>query len=334
MSHKLKVGVALGSGSARGLSHIGILKALEEFNLKPDIICGCSIGAIVGAAYAADNLERFEKWVLGLNRMDLLKFFEVNLSMNGLIDKTKVEQDFNDYVCARRQSIEGLPRKFATVATDIETGREVWFDKGPVMSAVFSSMALPGLFPPYYNEGQWLVDGGLVNPVPAALCRALGAEVIIAVNLNSVSGRQRFAKQIDLDEKTDVVATHPAQNTKKSGSQMALELLGGNRSQLVSNVASSFKSYSNFINSLKQGNPQPPGLIDIFARSINIMQERVTNSRLTNDAPDLILTPPVGDIGLIEFYRAQEAIQAGYQCAQQARTELKALATMVNQQEI
>ncbi|WP_020394836.1 patatin-like phospholipase family protein [Thiolinea disciformis] len=330
MDKKLKVGVALGSGSARGLSHIGVLKALEELQLQPDIVCGCSSGAIVGAAYVANNLDRFETWVLSLQRRDLLRFFEINLSMNGVMDKTKIEQDFNDYVCARRQSIEGLSRKFATVATDLESGQEIWLETGLVMDAVFSSIALPGLFAPYYYQNKWLVDGGLLNPVPASLCRALGADVIIAVNLNELAERRGFREKEKPESESLALPALPAP-TKKSSTQAALEELLGSRSQLVSNVSNSIKSYSSFINSLKNGDPQPPGLIDIFARSINIMQKQIATTRLQFDAPDVILSPKVNDISLLEFHRARDAIDEGYACVQRVRPELEALVEKVYQ---
>ncbi len=185
-SHGLpKIGLALGSGASRGWSHIGILKALLKEGIEPDIVCGTSVGAMIGASYLAGNLEKLEDWVLGSTRTDVLKFFNIRFSQAGLVDADRFNRFLYNYVAAAEINIEDLPKRYAAIATDLDNGREVWFREGALAQAVRASMALPGLYPSVNVEERWLVDGGLVNPVPVTTCRALGADIVIAVNLNS-----------------------------------------------------------------------------------------------------------------------------------------------------
>ncbi|MET0091488.1 MAG: patatin-like phospholipase family protein, partial [Candidatus Thiodiazotropha sp.] len=180
---RLKVGLALGSGAARGWSHIGIIKGLAEMGIVPEIVCGSSIGALVGAAYAADRMEAFEFWVRSLTWREIIRFLDPSLTGGGLIQGEKLTEFLNDFE-EEGLSFDQLEHQLGIVATELESGREIWFRSGPVMEAVRASISLPGLFTPIRHEGRWLVDGGLANPVPVSLCRAMGADIVIAVNLN------------------------------------------------------------------------------------------------------------------------------------------------------
>ncbi|HCF04909.1 MAG TPA: patatin, partial [Desulfomicrobiaceae bacterium] len=177
--------VALGGGAARGWVHIGVLQALAEAGLAPQVVCGTSIGAVVGAAYASGNLERLTAWVTSLTKLEVARFFELDFSLRGVVDTDRLRRFLAQHVAPEDLDIADLPVRFATVATDMENGREIWLKKGGVLDAVWASIALPGLFPAIRHRGRWLVDGGLVNPVPVSVCRALGAEVVLAVNLNA-----------------------------------------------------------------------------------------------------------------------------------------------------
>jgi NTE family protein len=179
----------LGSGSARGWSHIGVIHALERAGVRPDIVCGTSIGAVVGAAYAAGALDRLEQWALGLRKRDVASLMDVGPG-GGLLRGKKLLALFRDGIEDRPLSDLEIP--FATVATSLQTGAEVWLRDGSTIDAVWASIALPGLLPPVEREGSLLVDGGLVNPVPVSLARAMGADVLIAVDLGAdISGRLR-----------------------------------------------------------------------------------------------------------------------------------------------
>jgi len=177
-----RVGLALGSGSARGWAHIGVIRALEQAGIRPDVVCGTSIGALVGAAYAAGELDRFEQWVLGLEIRDVVALMDVSLR-SGLFKGQRLMDFFRRHFADRQ--VEELTMPFAAVATALQTGVEIWLRRGSTLDAVRASIALPGLFAPVLRDGMVLVDGGLVNPVPVSLARAMGADVVIAVDLGS-----------------------------------------------------------------------------------------------------------------------------------------------------
>jgi NTE family protein len=178
----LRIGIALGSGAARGWAHIGVMRALEDAGIKPHIVCGTSIGAMIGALYADNRLDEIESWVNTLTWKKVMGFFDIGFG-GGLLKGARViaflHAHFGD------KQIGDLARPFAAVATHLKTGKEVWLRDGRVTHAVRASIALPGLFTPWFENGQYLVDGALVNPVPVSLCRAMGAEFVIAVDLSS-----------------------------------------------------------------------------------------------------------------------------------------------------
>ena len=176
------IGVALGAGAARGWSHIGVLQALDAAGIRPDVVCGTSIGALVGAVYADDRLEQLERWVTDLTWLKVMGFFDVSLS-GGLLKGARLFAHLRDNFLLK--TIDQLRRPYAAVATDLYSGAEVWLREGNVADAVRASIAMPGLLEPWRANGRVLVDGGLVNPVPVSLCRALGAEFVIAVDLSS-----------------------------------------------------------------------------------------------------------------------------------------------------
>ncbi len=286
----LKIGLALGSGSARGWAHIGVIRALEEEGIKPDIVTGCSIGSLVGAAYVGGHLDTLETWVRKLSFWDVVRLLDVRL-LGGLIEGESLMSSFEDKI--KDINIEELPTPFATVATDLGSGREVWLQTGHLPDAVRASIALPGLFSPFKSEGRWLVDGGLTNPVPVSLCRAMGADLIIAVNLNSdLIGRHLKPKQ----RKKEV---------KPEERDLFNQLLKKLNSGLFEKRFSNWPREKNQLTAI-------PGMFEVMASAINIMQDRVTKSRMAGDPPDLLLSPRLGKLGLLEFDRAEEAIAEGH----------------------
>ncbi len=191
------VGLALGSGSARGWAHIGVIRALEDSGIRPDVVCGTSIGAVVGAAYVAGELDNLEKWALALRRRDVAALMDVGPGL-GLLRGQRLLRFFHDHVGDR--TLADLDTPFAAVATSLRTGAEIWLKDGLVLDAVWPSMALPGLLPPVDREGELLVDGGLVNPVPVSLARAMGADFVIAVDLNSDIAGRLHSQETRLEE--------------------------------------------------------------------------------------------------------------------------------------
>jgi NTE family protein len=301
----LKVGIALGSGAARGWAHIGVLRELAKTGIEPDIICGTSIGAFVGAAYASGHLEDLQDWVCKLTRRTIIKYMDLQVFAGGFI--TGVSQKKAIRNALGDPNMEDLGKQFATVATNLKTGTEVWLQQGNLLDAVHASLALPGLFSPVRLKDQWLVDGGLVNPVPVSLCRALGAEVVIAVNLNSdIVGRHLRRHETFTTEES---------RENEDDSDGGLNITGF-LEQMKKNL---FSDEESFINRLWTKQQEAPGVFDVLVSSINVMQDRITRSRLAGDPPDLLLAPKLSNLGLLEFDRADEAIKEGRDCVQRMK---------------
>ena len=302
------IGIALGSGSARGWSHIGVLRALEDMGIRPTIVSGCSIGALVGSAYATGQLAQMERWASGLDWKDILAYLDISLLDGGFMRGEKLMQYAEKFIGGFQ--IEALPLKFSAVATDLESGREVWLREGDLLQAVRASMSLPGLFSPQQRDGHWLVDGGLVDPVPVSLCRAMGADVVIAVNLNG-----------------DIVGKHLRRKQKAPLRSISSEApQGGLWSKLSGQISNSLQEQKNaLLSQLLGDNRQSPGLFDVMAGSINIMQDRITRSRMAGDPPDVLLTPHLADLGLMEFDQAEVAIREGRDSVERMSSALREL---------
>jgi NTE family protein len=278
--HKLRVGLALGSGSARGWAHIGVIRALQEAGIHPDIVCGTSIGALVGAAYAAGELDGFEQWVRRLAMKDVVAFMDVNLR-GGLFKGRRLMGFFQQRFADR--PIEKLALPFAAVATALHSGAEVWLRSGSTLDAVRASIALPGLFTPVMHEGAVLVDGGLVNPVPVSLARAMGADVVIAVDLG-----------------TDVVGRYLRRNQPERLARVVNDWIA--KLQDNFGIAAPLRSLDE---------PAMPTLPEVLASSISIMQVRIARSRMAGDPPDLVVAPRLAHLHLLDFHCAEEAIEEG-----------------------
>ena len=307
---QIKVGLALGSGAARGWSHIGIIKGLSDMGIAPEIVCGSSMGALVGAAYAADKLDQLEAWTRSLTWKEIIRFLDPSLIGGGLIQGEKLADFVNGYV--EDLTFEQLQRRLGIVATELESGREIWFRSGPVMEAVRASISLPGLFTPMLHDGRWLVDGGLANPVPVSLCRAMGADLVIAVNLNG-----------------DILGKHLRRSNGRSDEQdqepeQAKDADLWNRITLqMKNTLSVGKK--DLMSRLFGVERDVPGLYEVLASSINIMQDRVTRSRMAGDPPDVVLTPRMSQLGLMEFDKAEMGIDEGLREVERMRPALERL---------
>jgi NTE family protein len=287
---KPRIGLALGSGSARGWAHIGVIQALEEAGIEPEIVCGSSLGALVGAAFVTGSLEDLETWARRINWIEMMRLLDVRLAAGGLIEGRRLMSFFRDLFGDR--AIEDLDRPFATVATDLASGREIWLRSGSVIDAVHASVALPGIIAPVETEHGRLLDGGLVNPVPVTLCRALGAEVIIAVNLNGDLVGRRQARRRSRRKRLPI----PAELLERVAKEIPGGLIGG-AGQLA-------------VQLLGEG-PERPGYFDVVMGAIAIMQDQITRSRMAGNPPDVLLEPRLREIALLEFNRADEAIAEG-----------------------
>jgi NTE family protein len=276
---RARVGLALGSGSARGMAHIGVIRALEEAGIRPDLVCGTSVGAMVGAAYAAGELDAFEEWVVALRIREMVGLMDVNLR-SGLIKGERLMEFFGRTFVDR--PIGELAVPFAAVATSLHSGQEVWLREGSTVDAVRASIALPGLLAPALRDGSLLVDGGLVDPVPVSLARAMGADVVIAVDLGS-----------------DIIGRHLLSDIPP---ERPVSMMGGWIRKLQDDFG---------VPPPLPGEPTLPSLLDVLASSLNIMQVRIARSRMAGDPPDVVVAPRLAHLGLLDFHRAAEAIEEG-----------------------
>lgn len=296
---KPKIGIALGGGAARGWSHIGVLQALTEAGLEPDIIVGTSIGSVVGGCYVADRLEELEAFACTLTRRRVFGFLDFNFAGSGLISGQKLSDALNKHL--QTIEIEKMAKQFVAVATELKTGHEIWLSKGPLVPAMHASYALPGIFRPVKINNRWLIDGALVNPIPVSVCRALGARIVIAVNLNwdffgkgSVVPNQDAFGEVDVPEEDNVP---PEGNGQAAQNLLRRQFFG-------------------------QGGGAP-GISSVMMDAFNIIQDRIARSRLAGDPPDVMIMPNLGTMGMFDFHLAESAITSGREATQKALSDIQ-----------
>ena len=311
------VGIALGSGAARGWAHVGVLLALEEIGVRPAVTCGSSMGALVGAAHVTGRLAALAAWAAHLRRRTFFRYVDFRVPGGGLVQGGRLMEALAEFI--PDVTIESLPRPFAAVATDLGTGSEVWLREGSLQDAVRASIAIPGLFTPTPAEGRWLVDGGLVNPVPISLCRALGARVVIGVNpfgdrlarLNQLAGSNGWPVQAPLAANGGA-ARRPLASAAPAAGKQADPQNGHAKTPNTKDADPQHRSRRAGV----LGNGKGPGMVDVLAGALNIMQDRITRSRMAGDPPDVLIAPRLSHLSLLEFDRAEEAIAEGRACVQ------------------
>lgn len=322
--NKPKIGLVLGSGSARGMSHIGVIQQLLSLGITPDIVCGTSAGALIGAAYVTGHLQNFSDWALQLKPSDIMHYMNIRFaSSGGLSEGSRLintfRQQYGDV------TTEQLRTPYAAVATDMITGQEVWLKEGNLWDNVRASIALPGLISPVQLEHRWLVDGGLVNPVPVSLCRAMGADIIIAVNLNGDIVGRHFSE--DSSQPTDSFAARGSGTASTNSAKTVAGQHNGQEDNLIDNLIDKlsnnlWEKTAPLLNEWFGSKDETPSLANVLASTINIMQDRITRSRLAGEPADILLTPHLSHIGLMEFNRAEEAIEEGRHCVERMLPQL------------
>ncbi|WP_374244427.1 patatin-like phospholipase RssA [Zoogloea sp.] len=289
MKRTPRIGIALGSGSARGWAHIGVLRALAREGIEPQIVAGCSIGAFVGAVAAAGDLEKLGSWVETLGWQDVVGLMDMGLR-GGLIKGDRLiaffERNFVD------RDFVALSHSFGCVATDLQSGHEVWLREGSVSAAVRASIALPGLLTPSWHDGRLLVDGGLVNPVPVSLARAMGADIVIAVDLNS-----------------DVVGA--AWRNRGEPEPAAESASNGWSKRLLSRFGRSRPPADEDGEGADDTPEGIPSMLTVMQSSIAIMSVRIARSRLAGEPADVLIAPRLAQLGLMDYHRGSEAIAEG-----------------------
>lgn len=302
-----RIGLALGSGSARGWAHIGIIRALAERGVEPRVVAGTSVGALVGAAYASGQLGALESWVRELTRVDVWRLLDTGFRSGGVMQGSRLMRAIRDHLDDR--TIENLPIPYAAVAAELNSGQEVWLREGSMLDAVRASSGMPGLVAPVWHEGRWLIDGGVVNPVPVSVCRALGARYVIAVNLNS-----HLRKHLELRRRPNDAASEEdaaQEDSDEPEDWTSLERWAG----LLDGLIESFRT----------SRREEPGIFDAIATSFSIMQDRITRSRMVGDPPDVVLAPDLGHFQLLDLHRGEEAIAIGREAVEKADAEIQEL---------
>lgn len=311
-----RIGLVLGSGSARGLAHLGVVRALDEAGLRCHCIVGSSMGALVGAICAAGQQDHLAATFQAFDWRRTLSFFDVVLPRSGLLDGARVSELVREHVGSVR--IEDLPVRFAAVATDLMTGQEVALQSGDLIEAVRASISVPGIFTPVRRNGSILVDGGLVNPVPVSVARAMGADVVIAVDLNhQIVAGKNFRPLIDHTPVTLPDAAPWLASYRRAMHELRERLQASEWAKglaLARGVAPAAQE------------PQP-SIFEVLLASINVMETRITQTRLALEPPDLLIQPRLGHIRFLEFARADELIQMGYDAAQHALAQWPGLRT-------
>jgi len=288
---KRRLALALGGGSARGLAHIGVIRALRERSIDIDCVAGTSIGALVGAVYCAGNIERLAHDFETFDWKRIAALLDPVFPRSGLIDGRKVADFVRAYV--PMQNIEELPLPFRAVATDMLTGEEVVFETGDLMEAVRASISVPGVLTPTRCRGRLLVDGGLVNPVPVSVARAMGADTVIAVDLFHDTVERRFS-HLRTDDSHQVVG---------AGVARLVEALRALHSPLAVQLDAWLHK------------EPTPGILDVLLSSLAIMQSQISASNLTLEHAELVIRPPLGAVRFMEFDRAAEIVAIGHETA-------------------
>jgi NTE family protein len=292
---RLSIGLVLGGGAARGFAHIGVLRTLIAHGIRPDVITGTSIGAVVAGLYAAGVLDSFEEWSRGLTRRTVLGYLDFRFGGAGLISGARLARKLQEAL--GDTSFADLPMRLAAIATEIGTGHEIWLTRGLLSEAMAASYALPGIFPPKLIGGRWLMDGAMVNPLPISAARALGARLVIAVNLNADNfGRGTIIQDHGPNADDDARRARDELERRESGLFRPDRLI---RRQFF-------------------GAPDGPGLSTVMVEAFQVMQDRITRSRLAGDPPDVMISPRLGRINLFDFHRASDAIAVGAEATEKA----------------
>lgn len=310
--NKLKIGIALGGGAARGWSHIGMLRVLMREGIVPDVVAGTSIGAVVGGCYAAGKLDDLEAFARSLTRRRVIGLLDFSLSASGLIAGEKLRQLLQEDFGAGR--IEDLPIRFGAIATEIMTGHEIWLTRGRLLDAVSASYALPGIMNPVRIGNRLLVDGTLVNPVPVTAARALGADVVLCVNLNG-----------DLKLRGTTIQSIHDDGEEGQEPERAPDGPDEDNPGLFSPMLDPVLGAADRLRGRDPARRVAPGMAKVMIDAFNITQDRISRSRLAGDPPDLMISPKLARIGLFEFHRADEIIRLGEEATLRALPDIREL---------
>jgi len=333
------LGLALGSGGARGLSHIGIIRALEAAEIPIDYIAGASIGAFIGAMYVAEELDAVEDFFQQMDWRILMSYFDVVFPTSGLLDGNRVYELLTQHLLDLRIEDARLP--FCCIATDLVTGEEIHLKSGAIADAVRASISIPGIFTPFEHEGQFLGDGGIVNPVPVNVARQMGADIVLAVNLNhrsqpiqhpsnsdkeSLSAKAKVEENQSLEPEAQLGDSQVQKPNEKTQSAPDLSTI---RQNLLTQIQQRYESIQeSFQEKLNQWMPESksgPNIFDVIGLSLNVMEQSITQKCLTEAPADLLLQPDLSQFGIFDFHQAAALIQVGYEAMEPEISHLRQL---------
>lgn len=283
---RMQISLVLGSGGARGYAHIGVIEELVAQGFDIRSIAGSSMGALVGGVYAAGKLAAYRDWVLTLARFDVFKLLDITVRGGGFIKGNRIISALRDQV--GEVNIEDLPISFTAVAVDLDAHREVWFSQGSLFEAIRASIAIPTVFRPHRYQGRLLVDGGLLNPLPVSPTLRDHTQATIAVDVNAAAE--------PLDDGNAGESSRVEENEGAGNGLMPRmrRMLGGRSSTDQVHDAS-----------------RDPSVIDLFARSLDTVQETITRLKLAAQPPDLLITIPRNVCTFYDFHRAESVIEWG-----------------------
>jgi NTE family protein len=317
MSSRKTVGLVLGCGASRGWAHIGVIEALEEAGIPIDFIAGCSVGGYIGALYGSGSLGSLKKFLLRMDGQKIFSYFDVVFPRSGFLNGSKrVRELFSMHTDAL--NFEDLDIPVVMVATDLDRGKKVVLKSGSIIEALRATMSYPGLFAPVRLKDRWLIDGGLIDPVPVGLARAMGAEIIIAVDLNSriVSRSPKPPASTGSNNRTKLLTSVPAPEPQ-------------GRNELMRKMADFYEGVEN---SLRYKTAEflhldvaPPDIIETVMTSIGIMQERITRINLAVDQPDILIQPRLGELKMMNFDQVEHSINEGYISVQEKLEDINPL---------
>lgn len=289
-----KVGLVLGSGASRGWAHIGAIEAILDAGIPIHGIAGCSVGAFVGAIFASGGLEQLKRYVIDMDGESMFSFSDLTFLRPGLLDGDK---KLRELFCMHsdKKSFDELEIPLKVVAADMYSGGQVVLDSGDLLKALRASMSYPGLFAPVYHKGRWLIDGGVVDPVPVGIARAMGADIVIAVNLDS-----------------ELVSRKRHQNIEAVSEIKQPQFRNEFLKTLAARYEAAEKLIAKRMEYQRKNKPTAPGTRQVINATIQLMQERITRVNFAVNPPDILITPRLGDLKMLEYDQVEHAIEEGY----------------------
>ncbi len=328
-----KVGLALGSGGARGWAHIGAIRALEAAEIKIDYIAGTSIGAFVGGIYAVNQLDDLEEFVTEIDWKTIVSLLDVEFPTRGLLDGEKIYDLIYSHVLDCNLEETQIP--FHCVATNLLTQKAMVLKTGSMVNAVRASLSIPGVFTPFQIEESYLVDGGVINPVPVDVVKAMGSDVVIAINLNhphslslETSDMQPVATQSNQERQRIIsrikASKESAPETQEERKDHRIEFLNNLKSRYEAVQETVSEKINNWLPEREEtetGNS--PNIFDVIGSAINIMEQQVTQINLQVHQPDVLVQPRLSQYGIFDFHQAEVLMEEGYRAMEEALPEIQ-----------